>query len=148
MAVDVDVSDEASVENLIKTSYAELGSINYFVHCAGVSFVAVLVSVTLTLTLDQVGPASLNSIDDVAVSEFDRVNGVNTRGTFFVIRAISKAMLSQPERTVNHRNGPRSIGRGSIVVVASGLGLVGMAGNLSYCTSKHAVLGLVKTAGE
>lgn len=46
----------------------------------------------------------------------------------------------------NTRQGKRSLGRGSIVNLASGHSFVALPGVTSYATSKHAVMGVTKTA--
>jgi NAD(P)-dependent dehydrogenase (short-subunit alcohol dehydrogenase family) len=64
---------------------------------------------------------------------FRLVMEVNTMGVFFCMRAELNTMLKQ--------------GFGSIVNVASVAGLNGFPNNLAYDASKHAVIGLTKTAG-
>ncbi|MES2794395.1 MAG: glucose 1-dehydrogenase [Bacteroidota bacterium] len=64
---------------------------------------------------------------------FRQVMEVNTMGVFFCMRAELNVMLEQ--------------GFGSIVNVASVAGLNGFPNNLAYDASKHAVVGLTKTAG-
>lgn len=46
------------------------------------------------------------------------------------------------------RHGPRSLGRGSIVLLGSTNSLIGAPGVISYGTSKHAVIGIMKSAGK
>jgi NAD(P)-dependent dehydrogenase (short-subunit alcohol dehydrogenase family) len=65
-------------------------------------------------------------------AEFDRVLSVNVKGAFL---AIKNAIPFLQRR-----------GGGSIIVTSSVAGLVGSPGMTAYITSKHAVLGLVKTA--
>jgi NAD(P)-dependent dehydrogenase (short-subunit alcohol dehydrogenase family) len=64
---------------------------------------------------------------------FREVIEVNTMGVFYCMRAELNLMLKQ--------------GFGSIVNVASVAGLNGFPNNLAYDASKHAVVGLTKTAG-
>jgi NAD(P)-dependent dehydrogenase (short-subunit alcohol dehydrogenase family) len=63
---------------------------------------------------------------------FERVLAVNLRGVFLCMRAEIPAMLRQ--------------GRGSIVNTASVAGLLGAPGLLPYVASKHAVVGMTRTA--
>ena len=63
------------------------------------------------------------------------------------VRAVAKAMSKQEPLSVNGRNGTRSIGRGSIINLASALSHMAIPGLLTYTTAKHAVLGITKTAG-
>jgi NAD(P)-dependent dehydrogenase (short-subunit alcohol dehydrogenase family) len=63
---------------------------------------------------------------------FDRIVGVNARGVFLGLKHLFPTMQGQ--------------GGGSIVVTASTESLRGNAGLAPYVASKHAVLGLVRTA--
>jgi len=63
---------------------------------------------------------------------FDRVLAVNVRGPFLCIKHAAPAMMER--------------GRGAIVVTSSVAGLVGSPGLSAYVSSKHAVMGLVKSA--
>ena len=63
---------------------------------------------------------------------FDRVMAVNVKGIFLGLRLVLPVMIQQ--------------GRGSVVNTASVAGLVGSPGMPAYVASKHAVIGLTKTA--
>ena len=65
-------------------------------------------------------------------AEFDRVLAVNVRGTFLGLRHVLPVMLAQQS--------------GSIINAASVAGTVGAPGLGAYCASKHAILGLTRTA--
>ncbi len=88
------------------------------------------------------------AIYDSSLDEFDNLLNANARGVMTCTRAISKVMLTQEARSVKTRNGTRDIGRGSIVNV----GLVNcyavIPGKVAYVASKHAMMGIIKTAGE
>jgi NAD(P)-dependent dehydrogenase (short-subunit alcohol dehydrogenase family) len=63
---------------------------------------------------------------------FDRVMAVNVKGVFLGLRHVLPVMLKQ--------------GRGAVVNTASVAGLVASPGMPAYVASKHAVIGLTKTA--
>jgi NAD(P)-dependent dehydrogenase (short-subunit alcohol dehydrogenase family) len=63
---------------------------------------------------------------------FDRVMAVNVKGVFLGLRHVLPVMLEQ--------------GRGAVVNTASVAGLVASPGMPAYVASKHAVIGLTKTA--
>lgn len=81
---------------------------------------------------------------------FDKTVAINIRGTLLVVHAVSKAMASQEPRTYHSpRHGTsRSLGRGAIVTIGSVNAFVPVPGMISYTTSKHAVVGITKTAGK
>lgn len=66
------------------------------------------------------------------------------------VRAVMGAMAQQEPLTFpgTGRHGTRTLGRGSIVLLGSTNSLVAAPGMLSYTTSKHAVMGLAKSAGK
>jgi NAD(P)-dependent dehydrogenase (short-subunit alcohol dehydrogenase family) len=64
-------------------------------------------------------------------ADWDRVFAVNVRGPFLLSQAVGRGMASR--------------GGGSIVNVASQLGLVGMAGRPAYTASKAALVNLTRT---
>jgi NAD(P)-dependent dehydrogenase (short-subunit alcohol dehydrogenase family) len=63
---------------------------------------------------------------------FKKVMDINTTGVFYGIRAALEVMLPQ--------------GKGAIVNVSSVSGLVGFPNNIAYAASKHAVIGLTRSA--
>lgn len=78
------------------------------------------------------GIAIGSSIREGSIEDWDRVIAVNLRGVFLGLRAVAGPMIEA--------------GGGSIVATASVAGLVGGPGMPSYYASKHAVVGLVKSA--
>jgi NAD(P)-dependent dehydrogenase (short-subunit alcohol dehydrogenase family) len=73
------------------------------------------------------------STHEYAVEEFDRIVGVNLRGTWLSMRAELEVMSGQDSAD-------------SIVNVSSTLGLRGSPYGSPYSASKHGVLGLTRTA--
>ena len=73
--------------------------------------------------------------DEMSVEEWDRVIGVNLRGTFLLMRAVYPHMKAR--------------GQGSIVNFSSTAGLtVSTLGGAHYTASKHGVMGLTKALAK
>jgi NAD(P)-dependent dehydrogenase (short-subunit alcohol dehydrogenase family) len=72
------------------------------------------------------------ALEDTDVADFDRLMGVNARSVFLGLKHLFPVM--------------RDHGGGSIVVTASTEALRGNGGLASYVASKHAVVGLARTA--
>ncbi len=68
---------------------------------------------------------------DVDVAEFDRVLAVNVRGVFLTLKHTLPGMVAR--------------GSGAVVATASAAGLQGVNWFATYCASKHAVVGLVRS---
>jgi len=107
--VPADVSVEADVQRLFATAGESAGRIDAVVHCAAVF--------------------ERGLVRDLSVQTWERIMGVNVRGTFLVGRE-SLRVMSQA-------------GGGSIVLIASIGGVSGtdkFAGNSAYTASKGAVI--------
>jgi NAD(P)-dependent dehydrogenase (short-subunit alcohol dehydrogenase family) len=129
LAVKVDVADRESVNAMVAQTVARFGRIDYCVHSAGI------------------GARQPYSVLDMPQAEFDRFHAVNVGGTLNVIQAVSKQMLTQEPLTEPARNGGvLKSSRGSIVTLASCHSLVAARDISQYVTSKHAVLGLTRSA--
>jgi len=72
-------------------------------------------------------------LPDASVEEFDRVLAVNVRGTFLGLRSAFREYAAQQSH-------------GSIVITASICSFGGGADLVAYHTSKHALVGLVRSA--
>jgi len=75
---------------------------------------------------------SASPFHETSLGDFRGVLDVNLTGVFLCMKHELGAMLSR--------------GSGSIVNVASGSGIIATPGLAGYCATKHAVLGLTKTA--
>ena len=75
---------------------------------------------------------TLSPIPDYPIDIFDRVMAVNVRGVWLGIKYVVPVM--------RHRGG------GSIVITSSTAGIGGTPAMSAYTTSKHAVIGLMRTA--
>ncbi len=73
-------------------------------------------------------------LDQVPEEDFDRIMAVNVKGTWLCIREEARVMLAQ--------------GAGAIVNMSSIGGLRGSSGMGAYQASKHAVIGLTRTAAH
>lgn len=74
----------------------------------------------------------VSPIDSASLADFDRVIAVNVRGPYIGLQKLFPVMKKQ--------------GGGSIVITSSTAGLRASPGLAPYITSKHAVLGLMRTA--
>ncbi len=70
--------------------------------------------------------------EDYARADFERVLSVNVTGVFLCMKHVLPVMYAQ--------------GRGSIVNASSIVGITGFAGMIAYAASKHAVVGLTRSA--
>ena len=71
-------------------------------------------------------------ITEYPIDTFDRVIAVNVRGVWLGLKHVIPAMAKG--------------GGGSIVITSSTAGIHGYAGGSAYVTSKHAVIGMMRTA--
>jgi NAD(P)-dependent dehydrogenase (short-subunit alcohol dehydrogenase family) len=71
-------------------------------------------------------------VADIELDEWDRILDINLRGTFVCMKHELAQMVRQ--------------GGGVIVNTSSGAGVRGVAGGASYAASKHAIIGLTKSA--
>ena len=105
-----DAADESSVRDLFCTHVDAVGRLDFLVHCAGVIHEKPLL--------------------ETGIEEFDRVIGINLRGSFLVGREALRRM--------------HQAGAGRVVMVASDLAYLGRATFSPYVASKCGVLGLVR----
>ena len=118
----MDVTDENAVERAFDEVEAKLGKVSVLVTSAG------------TMIAPTQGRPSLTEITAAAWDETFRVN---TRGTFFAIRALLRRRLRDP------------LPHGRIVTISSAAGQTGgLRGGADYAASKAAVLALTKLAAR
>jgi NAD(P)-dependent dehydrogenase (short-subunit alcohol dehydrogenase family) len=106
----VDVRDEASIERAVAAALARFGRIDLLVNAAGVS--------------------GFGAVDELAAEEWDRVVGINLRGTYLVSKHVVRGMKAQ-----------RS---GSVVNLASVEGIEGVQAQAAYNASKGGVILLTR----
>jgi NAD(P)-dependent dehydrogenase (short-subunit alcohol dehydrogenase family) len=107
-----DVSDEAAVEGFIKSALAVFGGLEGLVNNAGVGLAREFI--------------------DVSVTEFDRLYGIDVRGTWLTSRAVARAWRGTPNPGA------------SIVNVSSVNSFATLAGYALYAGAKAAVNGLTR----
>ena len=112
----VDVSEEASVKLAMEQTEEKFGKIDIMVNCAGI-----------------VGPTN-TKITDYSVEAFDKIYGVNLRGSFLMTKYAIKLMEKH-----NY---------GRILLIASIAGKEGNPGMVGYSSTKAGVIGLVKGIGK
>ena len=93
------------------------------------------------------GSLSNAPVSDLNLEHYEKITNTNVKGTMLCVAAVSKAMSRQEPRSYEGRHGSRSLGRGSIVNMGSAASYVASSGMIPYVTSKHAIIGLTKSAG-
>ena len=124
----VDVTNEEQVSDVVNDAAKAFGSLDYVVNAAGVA-------------MKHQGGAAF-----AETSDWRRILDINLTGTFFVVKAAAKIMLKQ--EPIRSSIDGRPLQRGSIVNFGSIQGVVGIELSTAYTTSKHAVIGLTRTASE
>ena len=81
--------------------------------------------------VNNAGISHIAPAEDTLASDFRRVLEINLVGPFLLSRALGSLMLAQ--------------GEGSIVMIASVAGLLGVADRSAYNASKHGLIGLTRT---
>ena len=108
------VADFLAVEEMIKSIHKKFGHIDVLVNNAGITKDGLLMG--------------------MSESDFDSVIDVNLKGTFNMMRFVSRQMLRQ-----------RS---GRIISMASVVGIAGNAGQANYAASKAGIIGMTKSAAR
>ena len=113
LAIACDVSSPDQVEDAIKQIVDRFGRLDIAFNNAGVENKA----------------APVHEID---LAEWDRIIGINLRGTFLCMKHELAQMVKQ--------------GGGVVVNTSSGAGIRGVAGGAAYAASKHGIIGLTRSA--
>ncbi|PSK55433.1 Levodione reductase [Elsinoe australis] len=128
IAFPCNVTNEAQVDQIVVDVAKEFGRIDYVVNAAGIAC------------------KHEGGVAYAKTSDWQRVMDVNVNGTFYVFRAAAQIMLKQ--EPIKSAIDGRSLQRGSIVNFSSLQGLVGVSLSAAYTASKHAVIGMTKSASE
>jgi NAD(P)-dependent dehydrogenase (short-subunit alcohol dehydrogenase family) len=113
MAIACDVSSPEQVQAAVRQIVDRFGRLEVAFNNAGVENKA----------------APVHEID---LAEWDRILGINLRGTFVCMKHELAQMVKQ--------------GGGVVVNTSSGAGIRGVAGGAAYAASKHAIIGLTRSA--
>ena len=116
-AVQMDVSNEASVRNAVDETAKKFGRLDAVVNAAGV----IMRKPSLEL----------------ATEDFERIVRVNLTGSFVVCREAARVMKEQSPQGAKGE-------RGNIVLIASLNSFISLSEVLAYACSKSGVLGLVR----
>ena len=117
----VNVAASAEVDACVKAVIADFGKVDVMVTNAGITKDGLLMRMS----------------DD----DWDAVLNVNLKGTFLFTRAVSRPMMK------NKAADGTQLG-GSIINIASVVGIVGNAGQANYTASKGGVIALTKTTAK
>ncbi|KAL1405599.1 hypothetical protein Q8F55_009238 [Vanrija albida] len=123
LALKTDVAQEADVVALVTAAVDKFGRIDYAVNCAGIS--------------------GGGAFAEFPTETWDRTTGVNERGVFLCMREQLKVMAAQDFAEAKDE---RRKQRGAIVSVSSLCGQIAIPQSAAYIASKHAVIGLAKSA--
>ena len=121
MCQKVDVSDSAQVDACVKSVIEKFGKVDILVNNAGVTKDGLLMR--------------------MSDADWDQVIDINLKGTFLFTRAVSRPMMK------NKGADGAQLG-GSIVNIASVVGITGNAGQANYTASKGGVIALTKTVAK
>ncbi|KAH7336074.1 hypothetical protein BKA65DRAFT_402711, partial [Rhexocercosporidium sp. MPI-PUGE-AT-0058] len=118
LAIQADVSKEEDVERAVAEAVRDFGRIDYAANFAGI-----------------IGP--MDQTAELSFESFQKVMAVNCTGVYLCTKHQLKQMMNEEGRVEQ---------RGSIVNCASINSGMALPGTLPYTTSKHAVLGITRTA--
>ena len=117
----VNVSLSAEVDKCVKEVLADFGRIDIMVNNAGITKDGLLMRMS----------------DD----DWDAVLNVNLKGTFLFTRAVARPMMKNKAPDGTQQGG-------SIINIASVVGIMGNAGQANYTASKGGVIALTKTTAK
>ena len=120
-AYGVNVAVSAEVDACVKAVLADFGHIDIMVNNAGITKDGLLMRMS----------------DD----DWDAVLNVNLKGTFLFTRAVARPMMKNKAEDGSQRGG-------SIINIASVVGIMGNAGQANYTASKGGVIALTKTTAK
>ena len=120
--VNCNVADKLSVANLMAETLSAFGQVDVLINNAGI--------------------LATGDILDLEIADFDRVMGVNLRGSFLVARAVAKQITAQIEEDDTRADDARR--RYAIINMSSINAVVSIATQLAYSASKGAINQMTK----
>jgi NAD(P)-dependent dehydrogenase (short-subunit alcohol dehydrogenase family) len=117
LCLPVDISKDGAMEKALESAMEldAFGRLDYAVNCAGMNGI-------------NADHAPTNSTE-TSLEYFDKLNGINYRGTWMANRAYLKIMMGQEPLPSHDSEVEGREQRGSIVNLSSGLGVIGMPKN-------------------
>jgi 3-oxoacyl-[acyl-carrier protein] reductase len=88
----------------------------------------------IDILINNAGIGARKLIEETSEEEWDDILNTNLKGPFLFMRQVIPVMKKQ--------------GRGVIINISSGLGVVGLANFSAYCASKFGVIGLTQAAAD
>ncbi|KAF9886748.1 reductase [Aspergillus nanangensis] len=128
LALETDVTKVTSVRRMVSETVKAFGRIDYAANVAGIT------------TTARVPTA------DYPQQEYDKILEINTKGTMLCMQEQIQAMINQSPTCTPGIDNPLRAQRGSIINVASVTGFAALQNMMPYNVSKHAVIGLTKSA--
>ena len=125
----LNVVNEQEVNDVVTNIAQRFGRIDYVVNAAGIA------------------AKHAGGVAFAETKDWTSVLNVNLNGTFFVLRAATQIMLKQ-EPIQPAIPGRKAMQRGSIINFSSIQGVVGITLSAAYTASKHAIIGLTRSASE
>ena len=122
--ISCDVADSEQIEKAVRQTIDVFGRLDIGVNNAGIG-------------------GKFGRLLDQSKQDFDQIMAINVGGVFYGMQAQIRQMLTQ--KANDHTAGGHPA-RGKIVNVSSIAGVRGMPMGAPYSASKHAVIGLTKTA--
>ncbi len=119
-ALRIDVTDQASIDAMVKAVVEEAGRIDILVNNAAIFNMAPVLEVTR--------------------EDWDRNFDINTKGLFFTLQAVARQMVDQAARDPKWR--------GKIINMASQAGRRGESLVTAYCASKAAVISITQSTAK
>ena len=121
LAVGVNVAESAEVDACVKSVIEKFGKVDTMINNAGITKDGLLMR--------------------MSDEDWDAVINVNLKGTFLFTRAVARPMMK-------NKNADGTAAGGTIINLASVVGIMGIAGQANYTASKGGVISLTKTTAK